>query len=77
MEIEPLEVFARDSNYSVIKPPSRQYPGWVLNIKGVSDGLDGSDANELCDLTTIEFTQLWELGNLCRNRHRSYSFDGL
>ncbi len=30
MEIEPLEVFARDSNYAVIKPPGRQYPGVVI-----------------------------------------------
>ena len=30
MEIEPLEVFARDSNYAVIKPPGRHYPGCVI-----------------------------------------------
>ncbi len=30
MEIEPLEVFASDSNYAVIKPPGRQYPGCVI-----------------------------------------------
>lgn len=30
MEIEPLEIFARDSNYAVIKPPGRRYPGCVI-----------------------------------------------
>ena len=30
MEIEPLEVYARDSNYAVVKPPGRQYPGCVI-----------------------------------------------
>ncbi len=30
MEIEPLEVYARDCNYAVIKPPGRDYPGCVI-----------------------------------------------
>ena len=30
MDIEPLEVFARDSNFAVIKPPGRNYPGAVI-----------------------------------------------
>ena len=30
MEIEPLEVFSRDSNYAVVKPPGRRYPGCVI-----------------------------------------------
>ncbi len=30
MDIEPLEVYARDSNYAVIKPPGRNYPGCVI-----------------------------------------------
>jgi hypothetical protein len=30
MEIEPLEVYARESNYAVIKPPGRNYPGCVI-----------------------------------------------
>jgi len=37
MEIEPLEVYARDSNYAVIKPPGRNYPGAV--IQGDSLGI--------------------------------------
>ena len=30
MEIEPLEVYARDSNFAVVKPPGRNYPGAVI-----------------------------------------------
>ncbi len=30
MDIEPLEVYARDSNYAIIKPPGRNYPGCVI-----------------------------------------------
>jgi hypothetical protein len=30
MDTEPLEVYARDSNYAVIKPPGRRYPGCVI-----------------------------------------------
>ena len=30
MDIEPLEVYARDSNFAVIKPPGRNYPGAVI-----------------------------------------------
>lgn len=30
MEVEPLEIYARDSNYAVIKPPGRHYPGCVI-----------------------------------------------
>jgi len=30
MDIEPLEVFARESNFAVIKPPGRNYPGAVI-----------------------------------------------
>ena len=30
MEIESLEVYSRDSNYAVIKPPGRTYPGTVV-----------------------------------------------
>ena len=30
MEIEPLEVYARDPNYAVIRPPGRNYPGCVI-----------------------------------------------
>ncbi len=30
MRIEPLEVFADDSNYAVVKPPGRNYPGSVI-----------------------------------------------
>ncbi|WP_168564964.1 DUF6959 family protein [Crateriforma spongiae] len=37
MDTEPLEVFSRDSNYAVIKPPGRQYPGAV--IQGDSLGI--------------------------------------
>lgn len=30
METEQLEVYARDSNYAIIKPPGRNYPGCVI-----------------------------------------------
>jgi hypothetical protein len=30
MDVEPLEVYAQDSNYAVIKPPGRQFPGSVI-----------------------------------------------
>ena len=30
MTIIPLEVYATDSNYAVIKPPGRRYPGSVI-----------------------------------------------
>ena len=30
MDIEPLEIYAHDSNYAVIKTPSRNYPGCVI-----------------------------------------------
>jgi predicted RNase H-like HicB family nuclease len=30
METKELEVFATDSNYAVIKPPGRSYPGCVI-----------------------------------------------
>ncbi len=30
MEVEPLEVYARDTNYAVIRPPGRTYPGCVI-----------------------------------------------
>ena len=30
MEIESLEVYARDSNFAIIKPPGRNFPGCVI-----------------------------------------------
>jgi hypothetical protein len=30
MEIQPLEVYATDSNYAVVKPPGRAFPGAVI-----------------------------------------------
>ena len=30
MEVQPLEVYATDSNYAVVKPPGRQFPGAVI-----------------------------------------------
>ncbi len=30
MEVQPLEVYATDSNYAVVKPPGRNYPGCVI-----------------------------------------------
>jgi hypothetical protein len=30
MDVQPLEVYAADSNYAVIKPPGRQFPGAVI-----------------------------------------------
>jgi hypothetical protein len=37
MTILPLEVYATDSNYAVVKPPNRNYPGSV--IQGDSLGI--------------------------------------
>lgn len=36
MEIESLEVYARDSNYAIIKPPGRNYPGCVIQGDSLS-----------------------------------------
>jgi hypothetical protein len=41
MEVQPLEVYATDSNYAVIKPPGRQFPGCVIQ---------GDSLNHLCRL---------------------------
>jgi hypothetical protein len=30
MDVEPLEVYAQDSNYAVIRPPGRRFPGSVI-----------------------------------------------
>ena len=30
MEVLPLEVYATDSNFAVVKPPGRHYPGCVI-----------------------------------------------
>lgn len=30
MQIEPLEVYSSESNYAIIKPPGRNYPGCVI-----------------------------------------------
>ena len=30
MEVQPLEVYATDSNFAVVKPPGRHYPGSVI-----------------------------------------------
>jgi len=45
MDIEPLEVYARDSNYAVVKPPGRNYPGAV--IQGDSLGILARMANNI------------------------------
>ena len=45
MDIEPLEVYSRDSNYAVIKPPGRNYPGAV--IQGDSLAILARMANEI------------------------------
>lgn len=37
MKVEPFEVYSTDSNYAVIKPPGRSYPGAV--IQGDSLGI--------------------------------------
>ena len=41
MDVEPLEVYARDSNYAIIKPPGRHFPGSVIQ---------GDTLRELCRL---------------------------
>jgi hypothetical protein len=35
VDIEPLEVYSRDSNYAVIKPPGRNFPGCVRRDQGL------------------------------------------
>jgi hypothetical protein len=41
MDVEPLEVYARDSNYAIVKPPGRRFPGAVIQ---------GDTLRELCRL---------------------------
>ena len=36
MEVVPLEVYATESNYAVIKPPGRNYPGCVIQGDSLS-----------------------------------------
>lgn len=36
METLPLEVYATDSNYAVIKPPGRNFPGCVIQGDSLS-----------------------------------------
>ena len=30
MDIEPLDVYSRESNYAIVKPPGRNFPGCVI-----------------------------------------------
>lgn len=41
MEVELLEVYSRDSNYAIIKPPGRHFPGSVIQ---------GDTLRQLCSL---------------------------
>ncbi|MFO0965612.1 MAG: hypothetical protein U0793_08525 [Gemmataceae bacterium] len=41
MDVEALEVFARDSNYAIVKPPGRHFPGSVIQ---------GDTLRQLCRL---------------------------
>jgi hypothetical protein len=41
MDVEPLKVYARDSNYAIVKPPGRHFPGSVIQ---------GDTLRELCRL---------------------------
>jgi hypothetical protein len=41
MDVQPLEVYATDSNYAVVKPPGRQFPGAVMQ---------GDSLRQLCGL---------------------------
>ena len=43
MEVQPLEVYATDSNYAVVKPPGREFPGAVVQ---------GDSLRKLCGLAT-------------------------
>jgi hypothetical protein len=43
MQIKPVEVYAEDSNYAVIKPPGRSFPGCVIQ---------GDSLRILCGLAT-------------------------
>jgi hypothetical protein len=36
MEVMPLEVYATDSNYDVVKPPGRNFPGAVIQGDSLS-----------------------------------------
>ncbi len=37
MEVQELEVYSRDSNYAVIKPPGRNFPGCVIQGDSLSN----------------------------------------
>ena len=36
MEVQPLEVYATDSNYAVVRPPGRHYPCSVIQGDSLS-----------------------------------------
>src|SRR5262245_18204201 len=41
MEVQPLEVYVTDSNYAVVRPPGRRFPGAVIQ---------GDSLRHLCGL---------------------------
>jgi catechol 2,3-dioxygenase-like lactoylglutathione lyase family enzyme len=52
MEIQPLEVYATDSNYAIIKPPGRHFPGCVIQ---------GDTLRNLCRIATRVAERLRDL----------------
>jgi predicted RNase H-like HicB family nuclease len=36
MHMEPLEVYSRESNYAIVKPPGRRFPGCVIQGDSLS-----------------------------------------
>ena len=42
MDMQPLEVYAADSNYAVVKPPGRHYPGAVIQGDGLRHRMPGA-----------------------------------
>ena len=66
MEVQPLEVYATDSNYAIIKPPGRNYPGCVIQgdslsilrktavrIAQAASGLQGADEDLLYEVQDL------------------------
>ena len=66
MRIEPLEVYTDDSNYAIIKPPGRKYPGCVIQGDSlrIICGLAISVAQRVGDLEPEDKELLGELEEL-------------
>src|SRR5579872_6118525 len=66
VDVESLEVYARDSNYAVIKPPGRQFPGSVIQGDSlrILCGLAVSVARRVRDHTPEDEESLGDLQEL-------------